>query len=101
MNSYDDGDIVDVDGEFRNNSTGALTDPANVFVRYRFGSGEIVEKEYGVHPEVTKTSTGLYQCSIDTTGHEGKICRYRFYSTGTGQAAEEGQFAVRSSRLVP
>ena len=50
---------------------------------------------YGVDAELVKDSTGNYHVDLDTD--EVGNWRVRFYSTGTGQAAEETYFHIRES----
>jgi hypothetical protein len=88
MNSYDCGDQVILEGTFTVAATGALIDPTNVFFH---------TWQFGVDPEITNPSTGVYQVTltVNTTGN----WHYRFYSTGTGTGAGEGAFNVKSSRF--
>ena len=50
---------------------------------------------YGVDAELVRSSTGIYY--VDLNANEVGEWRYRFYSTGTGQAAEETYFHIRES----
>jgi len=95
---YDDGDVVHVTGTFTDEG-GAPQDPAAVFAQFRFGSGATTTKQYGVDTELEKDSVGNYSIDIDTTGHGGQLCFYRFYSTGSGQAAEQGRFYVERLKV--
>jgi hypothetical protein len=52
---------------------------------------------YGVAPALVKDSTGHYH--IDVSASMSGTWRYRWESTGAGQAAEEGAFVVESSGL--
>jgi len=99
MNSYDCGDQVILEGTFTVATTGALIDPTNVFFQYESPTRPVtrVTWQFGVDPEVTNPSTGVYQVTLttDATGD----WYYRFYSTGTGTGAGEGAFNVKSSRF--
>lgn len=90
------GHFVDVDG--------ADINPTVVIVKYRPPGATTVTKTYGTDVQVVKDSTGHYHIDVDTSpvvdvtpGHG--IWRYRWYSTGTGQAAGEMQFTVIASAL--
>jgi hypothetical protein len=99
MNSYDCGDQVIMQGTFTVAATGALIDPTNVFFQYKAPTlpVTIVTWQFGVDPEVTNSSVGVYQVTltVNTTGN----WHYRFYSTGTGTGAAEGAFNVKSSEF--
>ena len=94
-----DGSLVNVAGTFKD-SSGALLDPDEIFIAYRFGVGGIATKQYGVGGEVVRESLGKYSLNIDTTGQGGEVCYYRVYSTGDGQAAGEGLFQIRKSKVL-
>jgi hypothetical protein len=98
MNSYDDGDLVRITGNFTDEDDDPI-DPTTVSVQFRFGHEAPTTRVYGTDPEITKPSVGTYEMEISTTGRAGKHCYYRFSSTGTGQAAGEGVFQVNSSGL--
>lgn len=97
MSEYALGANVVVQGTFTNTS-GAVADPTAVFISTFDPEGETVTKEYGVDDEVTKSSTGVYQCVVDANKH-GEWW-YRWWSTGSGKAAAEGSFTVNESKFV-
>lgn len=99
MNFYDDGDLVRARGTFTDED-GTPQDPEEVAIQHRFGNSESVTKIYGTDVEVVREDVGIYYMMIDTTGSKGMTCRYRVYSTGNGQTAEEGRFFVRQSPLA-
>lgn len=99
MNAYNDGELVRITGVFRNEA-GVPTDPLNVTVQYTFTRSPVVVRVFGTDPEVIRLGPGEFRMDIDTTDHQGEQCSYRIYSTGNGQAANEGQFRVRLSRVL-
>lgn len=100
-NSYEVGEQVICQAIFTLVSTGAVTDPTNVFFQYKTptgsGTGIITTWQYGVDPEVAKLSTGTYTATINIT--RAGEWYYRWYSTGTGMAATENVFNVVSSEF--
>lgn len=95
-NSYDKGDLLRVAAEFTDDDD-VVQDPAQVYAAVRLPSGVVTTLHYGVDAALVKASTGVYYVDIDcaTTG----TYKYRFYSTGNGQAAAESTFFVRRSEL--
>mgnify|MGYP001577790858 CR=1 FL=1 len=91
MASYDRGDPVRLTATFTN-ITGATIDPTTVTIQYRPPLGTQVTKIYLVDPEVVKDSTGVYH--IDIALVYSGLWTYRWFSTGTGQAAARGQLEV-------
>lgn len=94
MNTYDNGASIKVSAAFTNPDAGdAPIDPTAVFVSYTDPSGNETIWTYGVDAELVRTGTGTYEAVID--GDEAGFWHYRWYSTGTGQAAGQGIFYVR------
>lgn len=96
--TYDVGDLVRISSEFTLQETDAATDPTSVFVQVLPPSGTIQTYQYGVDAAVIKSGTGEYYYDVDAT--EGGRWRYRWYSTGTGQAAAPGEFLVKPNPLA-
>lgn len=95
--SYQVGDLVRATGTFTN-AAGTATNPDAVLCEYRDPSGNLTDFEYGVDAELVRDSTGVYYVDIDAD--EAGWWHYRFWSTGTGQAAAEpSRFHVQSSAL--
>jgi len=95
--SYDKGALVRCTGTFTD-ADSVETDPASVFLTVRDPYRNItVEYEYGVDAALIKSATGIYYADISAT-IVGKWF-YRFYSTGTGQAAGENDFDVSESEF--
>jgi hypothetical protein len=89
--AYDLGDLVRVSAAWTN-AAGTAIDPTAVFAKYKDPSGSTTTLTYGTDLALVKDSTGNYHVDIDA--NEAGTWRYRFYSTGTGQGAEEGNFYV-------
>jgi len=94
MASYDVGDVVRCTGTFTT-AAGVATDPTAVNFKVRTPAGTVTTYVYGTDAELVKASTGVYTVDVPltTTG----TWAYRFYSTGTGQAAAEATFWVEQS----
>ena len=94
---YDLGDVIRCSGSFVNSASTAI-DPTNVYAKIKVPSGTITTYTYGVDAELVKDSVGNYHVDVDASTSGTFL--YRFYSTGTGQAAEEAAFVVEPSLLV-
>ena len=90
------GTSVTVYAEFKNR-TGSFIDPTTVAFSYKKPGAVEVTKTYGVDGEVIKEDVGKYYIDLDadTVGFWG----WRAWSTGTGQAAYEGQFKIKGSQF--
>jgi hypothetical protein len=95
--AYQVGDLVRVAAVWTN-SAGAPTDPTAVFAQTKAPDGTVTELEYNADVALVKDSTGNYHVDIDANA--AGIWRYRFYSTGTGQGANEGYFVVEPSAFA-
>jgi len=97
INEYDEGTLVIVSTSpgFQSPS-GTLIDPSTVKLDVITPDNVLTTTTYGgsgPYP-ITRVSTGIYQASLDTTGKPGRW-QYRWYATGTGQAAATNEFFVR------
>ncbi len=84
------GTFVNIDGENQ--------DPDTVMFAFR-GPSDTDATEY-THPadaELVKDGIGIYHVDLDL--HTVGTWHYRFYSTGTGQAAEESRVIVQQSNF--
>jgi hypothetical protein len=95
INVYDQGDLVRVSGLLES-AAGVDTDPTALSVKYRKPTG-VTTLVYLVDPALVRDSLGNFH--VDISCDEPGIYDYRFESTGTGQAAAQGQFRVMPSRL--
>jgi hypothetical protein len=90
INVYDFGDVVRLAASYTES-------PTAVFLILNPPSGTIVEHEYA-SPETTiqtGATAGSYFADIEAS--EAGTWYYEWKSTGTGQAAEQGQFVVRNT----
>jgi len=83
-------------GECRN-TAGNLFDPGAIFFVYRDPSGNETEWEYGTDVQLGREDVGKYYAGVPV--NEAGTWHYRFYSTGSGQAADEGSFEVAESNF--
>lgn len=90
------GDQPRITGEFRT-SNDLLVDPAQVYAKVKDPSGNIDTYHYGIDPQLQKSAVGIYYADIDAD--ESGTWYYRFYSTGTAQAADEDSFEVEESQF--
>lgn len=98
-NAYDVGDLVRVTGRFTT-AAGALLDPTVVLCQVLTPAGVKTTYTYGVDPQVVKDSPGdgVYHLDISITAQGAWF--YRWYSTGTGQAAGEEVFTALPSKFT-
>lgn len=89
---YDYGDLVRVSGHFTD-ANGDDVDPTVVMLTFVEPGVAAVTYTFGVDADLVRDSAGHYHVDLDadTAGR----WRYRWFSTGTGQAAGETFFDVR------
>jgi hypothetical protein len=90
---YDIGDLVRCTGTFA--SSGTNVNPEAVMCKVKAPSGKVTTYTYGTDAALVRDSTGVYHVDVSVAVAGDYI--YRFESTGTGQAAAEGLFSVRST----
>lgn len=99
INEYDLGDEVrcsTAEVPFTN-TAGTVIDPAAVFFKVKNPSGTVTTYTYGVDAALVKVSTGIYRVDVDA--NMSGTWWYRFYSTGSGKAADERSFTVAASEF--
>jgi len=96
-NTYDLGDLPRITGTFTN-AAGVVLDPTAVFCTYRSPAGVLTTLTYGVDAALVKDSTGVYHVDISAT--LAGVWQYRFYSTGTGQAAETAWYTINANPVA-
>lgn len=96
MSTYDKGDLVRLSGSFTDEN-GVAQDPSVVVCQYKDPSGNTTTYTYGEDDELVRDSAGNYHVDVDAD--EIGVWSYRFYSTGSGQAAAEQQFSVKRSEF--
>ena len=78
-------------------SAGTATDPATIKFAYQAAAiGTTTTLTYPTSAALVKKSTGTFYVDIDTGETSGEY-DWRWFATGTGQAAEQGTFYVRST----
>lgn len=87
MNSYTTGATVRVTATFTSN--GSNVDPSTVTCKVRTPAGVTTSYTYA-GGDIIKSSTGVYYYDIDVS--QDGTWTYRFSSTGSGKAANEGKF---------
>jgi hypothetical protein len=90
-NTYDKGDLVRLSASFTT-AAGAALDPTVVICQVKSPAGTTTSYTYGVGETIMRESMGHYH--IDLSASIAGTWHYRWYSTGTGQAADEGYFTV-------
>lgn len=96
MSDFSIGDVVRCRGTFTDIGNTAI-DPTSVYFKIKDPSGTITTYTYGSSVELIKDSTGVYYIDIRATS-AGRW-QYRYYSTGTGEAAEERDFFVKATNF--
>lgn len=94
MSSYVIGNQIRVSAAFAN-SVGVAVDPTVVKCQVYTPAEVATTYTYGVDLAVVRDSAGHYHLDVDA--NLSGVWRYRWYSTGTGQAAAEGSFDVPAS----
>jgi hypothetical protein len=95
-NQYDVGDLIRCTGIFTDLDGDAL-DPTVVIFKFKDPSDNETTYTYGVDAELVKSTIGNYYVDVDAD--EAGDFWYRFHSTGTGQAAGEERFRIRTSQF--
>lgn len=95
-NSYDVGQLVRCYGAFKD-ANGDNLDPTNVYFKFQDPSANETAYTYGTDAALVKDTTGDYHVDIDVD--ETGTWYYRFYSTGTGQAAAETNFIAKATEF--
>lgn len=96
MTTYDNGDLVRCSAAFTN-AAGTAIDPTVIGFKVKNPAGTVTTYVYPSDVQLAKDSVGNYHVDVDANS-DGPWS-YRFYSTGTGQAAAEGEFFVKSNFL--
>lgn len=96
INVYHVGDLVRIDGDFKDDA-GALQDPTGLSFKFEDPSGNETTYVYLTDAELVRDGTGEFHVDIDAD--EVGDWHYKWLATGTGQAAEPGQFKVAPSQF--
>lgn len=98
MNTYNLGDKIRTSVVFTQVSDETAIDPSVVKLSFITPAGVTTTYVYGTDDEIVKSSTGNYYADISLT--EKGTWYYRWFSTGTGQAATEERLEVEPARAV-
>lgn len=95
---YQFGNAVTLDATFLVGST--PVDPDTVIFQVRAPDGTVATYTYGIDANVTKLSTGVYECALGVPAEAGQ---YHYEAVGTGAAActLPGEFYVIPSSVDP
>lgn len=92
-NVYVKGQKIRISVLFQDTSNAnAAVDPQDVFFEYRKPDGTVSLLHYGVDIGLVKDSTGNYHSDVSLD--QGGDWHYKYYSTGSGQGANETGFWV-------
>ena len=95
---YDYGDRVRIRGVFTDpTDDNAPIDPEVVKLSYKHPSNGTITLTFGDDIEVQKESVGVYYVDLDIDAVGDWY--YRWWSTGNGMGAEEGQFLIEESQF--
>lgn len=90
------GEPVRITGQIVNVlSNNALTDPTVLVFEIRAPGQDKVTYTYGVSPQLTRQSTGVYNLDIEPS--ESGLWRWRMEASGSIKAVREGTFTVSAS----
>lgn len=99
LGRFDVGDQLEIEVTFRSVDR-LLTDPTAVVFRIMSASLAETSFDYGVDPEVTRLSTGVYRLVYDLLSDDPGTWSVRCQGTGSLVAAVENTFEVRDSAFV-
>lgn len=98
-NTHPLGRLVEVKGVFTDPKNGdAPLDPSSVNLAVRRPGGQVDDYEFGVGVVIVKEEVGTYVANINASTPGDWY--YRWWSTGTGQTADEGWFKVLGAKTA-
>jgi len=77
---------------------GTVTDPDTIVLKFQAGGGSTTTWTYGGTGSITKTSTGVYAATLDTTGIAGTWIA-EWIGTGACAAVSVAQFQVNAQSI--
>lgn len=95
-NVWDYGDLVRVQGSFTD-ANSVAQDPTSVYFQIKNPWGSVSAYTYGSNTQVVRSATGVYH--VDVSADAVGWWKYRWYSSGAGQASGEGEFRVQESEF--
>lgn len=96
MKEYDIGDAPTLQAIFQDRN-GANIDPDEVFFSLRNPLGAENKLTFGTDLDLKNPAPGVYEVEVNI--YLSGYWYYRWFSTGDGQAAEEGRFYVRPQKV--
>lgn len=78
-------------------ASGSLVDPGGLVFKFRYDSGPITIKIFGIDPEVVRDGVGRFHIDLPLT--EDGTLHFRFESNAVNSGAEEGKIAVAAGRF--
>lgn len=98
VNDYRIGKLITLNGLFKD-ANGVLQNPTDAYVGVLDPKGVQQVYKFGVDVEVTQVGTGTFRITIEPL--VPGLWNYRWFSTGTGQTADEGVFRVIATKFQP
>lgn len=92
VKTFDKGDVVVLSASFKDRNDNPI-DPGVVTFKIKDPAEDETTFVFGVDSELVKDSVGNYH--VDVPVNLDGYWRYKFQSTGVGQAAEERQFQIK------
>lgn len=74
-----------------------LADPGGLVFKFRYGSGPITIKLFGVDPEVVRDGLGRFHIDLPLT--DAGVLYFRWESNASNTGAGEGKIAVAAGRF--
>jgi hypothetical protein len=96
INVHNQGDLVRLTGSLAT-AAGVVVDPTTLTVTIKAPNGTKTEYTYGDDAYPVRSAAGVYY--VEVTPDQVGDWYYKFQSSGTGQAADEGMFRVRASAI--
>lgn len=98
MSDYKQGNVATVRSAFTDGDTGNPVTPGAVHLTVLRPDGSVLHYENGVDPEINDEGLGVYTCDVDLD--MAGLYKYRWWSTGTGQAADWADLSVAPTEAV-
>lgn len=95
IDTYDKGDVLGITATYKN-AAGTLIDPTTP--KFSFidpVTNAVTTYTYPTDSQLQRLSQGVYYVALRLTAPG--IWRVRHWSTGTGEASEEGEYLVKQS----
>ena len=97
LNAYNVGDLIRITGNL-STAAGLAVDPSALVVTVQAPNGTKTAYTYNSDPFPVRAEAGEFY--VDYTPTQAGEHYYKFASTGTGQAVDEGAFMVVTPRIA-